>query len=139
MMHSFDDIQKAFEFVSSAPLEENQAILDLKTGEIRYKSGMLDEEEFPREVETSDDYIWIPHREDLDLGNGLVMDFAELYVPQEKKTIKRMLKRKNAHANFLDLLKRLGKLEDWIVFEKEETKNALLDWCDENDIEVDEE
>jgi hypothetical protein len=136
MKYSFDDIQKAHEFVSSSPLDENQAILNLKTGEILYKSGMLDEEEFPGEIETSDDFVWVPHREDLDWGAGLMMDFVELYLPAERKTVKRMLRRANALSNFQELLTRLGKLEAWQAFEKEETKNALLDWCDENEIEV---
>ncbi len=137
MKHSFENIEKAFEFVSSAPIEENQAILNLETGEILHKSGMLDEEEFPEEVEASDAYIWIPHREDLDLGAGLVMDFVEMNLPQEKKTVKRMLKRKNAMIDFRAWLADRGMLENWRAFEKEETRFALLDWCDENGVEVD--
>jgi hypothetical protein len=136
MKHSFDDILKAFEFVSSAPLEENQAILNVSTGEILYKSGMLDEEEFPEEVETSDDYVWIPHREDFDLGAGLVIDFAELHLPHEMKNVKRMFKRKDAMTNFLSLLKYHGRLDDWLAFEKEKTRTVLLEWCEENEIEV---
>ena len=137
MIHSFETIEHAFEFVSSAAMEENQAILNCATGEIQYKTGMLDEEEFPEEVEASDNFVWIPHRDDLDLGQGLVFDFVDLSLPQEKKTVKRMFKHKDAMTNFLALLERLGKLDEWRAFEKEETRFALLDWCDENEIEVD--
>jgi hypothetical protein len=139
MRHSFENIQNAFEFVSFAPVEENHAILNLHTGEILHKSGMLDEEEFPDNVEESDDVIWIPHRDDLDLGKELVFDFVEAYLPHEKKAVKAMFRfgRKNAFSKFLTLMERQGKLEDWRAFEKEETRNALLDWCDENEIEVD--
>jgi hypothetical protein len=136
MKHSFDDILKAFEFVSSAPIEENQAILNRSTGEILYKSGMLDEEEFPEEIEASDNYVWIPHREDLDLGEGLVIDFVDLSLPQEMKKVKHMLKNKDAMTNFLSLLKYHGKLEDWLAFEEEETSTVLFEWCEENEIEV---
>jgi hypothetical protein len=137
MKHSFDDLQKAFEFVSSAPIDEHQAILNRATGEILHKSGMLDEEEFPEEIETSDDYVWIPHREDLDLGAGLIMDFVEENLPREKKTVKRLLKGKYAEIDFLAFLESRGMLENWRTFEREETRYALLDWCDENEIEVD--
>jgi hypothetical protein len=140
MKQSFDEIFKAFEFVSSAPVDDNQAILNMVTGEILQKTGMLDEEEFPEEVETSDDYIWIPHKDDLDLGKGLMFDFADLYIPEEKKTVKRMFRfgRAGASSDFVKLLESLGKIDQWREFEKEETRNALLDWCDENEIEIDE-
>jgi hypothetical protein len=139
MVHSFENILHAFEFVSSAPVDENQAILNCKTGEIVYKTGMLDEEEFPEEVEASDNFVWIPHRDDLDLGRGLVLDFVELSMPKERKTVKRLFRfwRKNAMAGFLALLERIGKLDEWRAFEKQETRYALLDWCDDNEVEVD--
>ena len=139
MRHSFENIQNAFEFVSSVPVEENHAILNLHTGEILQKSGMLDEEEFPEDVEESDDVVWIPHRDDLDLGKELVFDFVERYLPREKKAVKAMFRfgSANALSKFLAHMERLGKLKDWRAFEKKETRNALLDWCDENEIEVD--
>ncbi len=136
MKHSLRDIENAFRFVSSAPVDENQAILNVSTGEILCKSGMLDEEEFPEEVEASDNYVWIPHRDDLDLGAALVFEFVDERLPGEKKAVKRMFRRKGAYPEFLELLERTGTLDQWIAFEKEETKNALLDWCDENEIEV---
>jgi dissimilatory sulfite reductase (desulfoviridin) alpha/beta subunit len=139
MVHSFENILHAFEFVSSAPADENQAILNCSTGEIVCKTGMLDEEEFPEEVEASDNFVWIPHRDDLDLGRGLVFDFVELSMPREKKIVRRMFRfwRKNGFRNFLDFLGRAGKLDEWRAFEKQETRYALLDWCDDNEIDVD--
>jgi hypothetical protein len=139
MKHSFDEIFKAFEFVSLAPVDDNQAILNIATGEIVQKTGMLDEEEFPEEVETSDNYIWIPHKDDLDLGKGLIFDFVDLYMPEEKKAAKRLFRfgRAGAVSGFVKLLESLGKIGQWREFEKEETRNALLDWCDENEIEID--
>ena len=139
MIHSFENVLHAFEFVSSAPVDENQAILNLATGEIVCKTGMLDEEEFPEEVEASDNFVWIPHRDDLDLGRGLVFDFVELHMPQERKTFTRLFRfwRKNPFPEFLALMERLGRLEEWRAFERQETRYALLDWCDDNEIEID--
>jgi hypothetical protein len=140
MRHSFENIQNAFEFVSSAPVEENHAILYLNTGEILHKSAMLDEEEFPEDVEEADDVVWIPHRDDLTLGKELVFDFVDLYLPREKKPVKAFFRfgRANALSKFLAYMERLGKLDEWRAFEKEETRNALLDWCDENEVDVEE-
>jgi hypothetical protein len=139
MVHSFENILHAFEFVSSAPVDDNQAIVNRATGEIVCKTGMLDEEEFPEEVEASDNFVWIPHRDDLDLGRGLVFDFVDLSIPQERKTVRRMFRfwRKNAMAGFLAHLERIGRLDEWRAFERQETRYALLDWCDDNELSVD--
>jgi hypothetical protein len=125
--------------VSSAAIDENQAILNRRTGEIVCKTGMLDEEEFPEEVEASDAFVWIPHRDDLDLGKELVFDFIESSIPQERKNIKRMFRfwRKNSFSDFLAFLTSIGKIDAWRAFEKRETRFALLDWCEDNGIEVD--
>jgi hypothetical protein len=136
MKHKFSDIEDAFEFVSSAAPEMNFAALNLENGEIYYKSDMLDEEEFPEDIEESDGYILIPHKNDLDLGKNLVFDFVDEVIPEEGKVVEQFFRRSGAYSNFKALLGRIGKLEAWYEFENSATKKALREWCEENEIEV---
>jgi len=136
MKIALSDIEEAFQFVSSAEPDVNHAILNLETGEISYRSGMIDEEEFPEEIEESDGLVWIPHREDLDLGMNLALDFVRERLPALVKTAAKALKRKDADARFEDLLRRTGNLDAWHDFEKAETRLALEAWCEENEIEI---
>ena len=77
-----DEIEDAFFYVSSAPQFTNSALLCKETGEIFYISDMGDSDDLPEDIEDSDQYIEIPHKNDLDLGNSLVMDFATEQCPE---------------------------------------------------------
>ena len=114
----------------------NYAVLNLKTGAICYKSEMIDEEEFPEEIEASDDYVWIPHKSELELGEELVFEFVSQRIHEEGASIKRLFRRKGAYANFRNLLERTGKLEEWYAFEREATEAALREWCFENGVDL---
>ncbi|MBX9811696.1 MAG: hypothetical protein K2Y16_08810 [Burkholderiales bacterium] len=74
---TIDDLALAFEFVSSGPPMEHNAYLSIDTGRIYWISELASvEEEIPDDLETSDRYIAIPHRNDLDLGRNLALRFA---------------------------------------------------------------
>jgi hypothetical protein len=134
--HDFNEIELAFNFVSSNQPETNYAILNLETGDIYYKSDMIDEEEFPEDIEESDDYIWIPHKNDLDLGKELVFAFARECIPEQFNEIKGFFRHKGAYANLKNLLRRIGKLKEWETFENDAMIKALKEWCCENEIEI---
>ena len=72
---SFSDLERAFEFVSSGGVGENEAYLDRQSGEIYWHSEFGDNDE-----KLSDDidekYISIPDKRELDLGKPLALDFA---------------------------------------------------------------
>jgi len=51
---------------------ENQTILCKETGEICYISEMGDSDDLPDDVDESEKYIEIPHKNELDLGKNLV-------------------------------------------------------------------
>ena len=73
----FDELSHAFDFVGSAPPGEHNAYISLDTGQIHWssESGSLDEE-VPDDLETSDRYLVVPHKTDLDLGRSLALRFA---------------------------------------------------------------
>jgi len=53
-------------FVSMQPEFGNQALLSKTTGKIFYISEFGDSDELPDDIEDSDDYIEIPHRNELE-------------------------------------------------------------------------
>lgn len=132
----FDDLENAFEFVSADLQYMNRAVINRKTGQIFYQSDDTDEE-FPDEID-SEDYIVVPHKNDLDLGRELVYDFVSKHLAQKYGQVKQMFSRPGAYSQFKDLLLSMGLLEKWYQFENEETKSALLQWCKDVSLEIEE-
>jgi hypothetical protein len=79
----FDDLSTAFDFVSYAAPIEHQAYVSRDTGTIYWISDAIDtiEEEIPEDLEYSDRYLAIPHKNELDLGSNLVLRFAAQKLP----------------------------------------------------------
>jgi ribosomal protein S18 acetylase RimI-like enzyme len=136
---SAQDLHSAFDFVSSDDPIENSAYICLDTGKIYWKSSLLDlegEEELPEDFETSGRYIAAPHKRDLDLGRRLAFSFVEEELPDEVDTISRFFSRRGAYARFKDLLHERGMLQRWYDYENRATEEALVAWCEENDIQL---
>ena len=78
----YTDLEDAFMFVSSDSYGMNSVMIDKETGKMFYKSEAGDMDEFEQEGMDweeldFDQYIDVPHKNDLDLGRQLVLDFAE--------------------------------------------------------------
>ena len=136
----YDALSLAFEFVSSgAPMEHN-AYVSLDTGEVYWTSDLNPiEDEVPADLETSDRYLAIPHKSDLDLGRKLALRFVARELPDCYEQAEGFFRRKGAYARFKQLLESEGVLEKWYKFEEESIERALRDWCAENDIQLVEE
>jgi hypothetical protein len=74
MKFKFEDIEMAFDFVSSAPPEENAAVVRKDTGQILWQSGLGDADEISEEDWDAEDAVAIPHKNDLALGRRLVSE-----------------------------------------------------------------
>jgi len=133
----FDDLSLAFYFVSSAAPTENNAYISLDTGQIYFTSELSPlDEEVPDDLETSDRYVSLPHKVDLDLGKRLALRFAASELPYCRDRIADFFRHKGAYARFKDLLDSEGALERWYKYEAEATERALRDWCAENGIQL---
>ena len=132
----FHDIENAFMFVSMAPQFENSAILSKVTGEIYYVSSIGDSDELPDDVEDADKYTEIPHKNDLDLGKALVLEFVSEHLPGDFQEVTRIFNRKGAYGRFKQLLESKGLLEQWYAYEERKQETALREWCAANGIEV---
>ena len=129
----FSDIELAFEYVSSAPMTSNTAVLCNKTGDIFYSSD-YDEDEIPEAVYYRDDCIEIPHKNDLDLGKNLVFEFVDQYLSDDFERVRRIFKKRSAYARYKDLLERRGFLKKWYDFENTRQTETIRKWCEENGI-----
>lgn len=126
----YDTIEEAFHFVSAAPPYEHTAVVHRVTGETFYASDMAGYDEIPEDAEGSDDYLWIPHKNDLDLGKPLVIDFVRGRSPDLIDPVLDIFRRKGAYSRFKYLLDQKDLLEEWYAFEQAKTQEALLRWCE---------
>ena len=94
----FEDLSAAFDFVSFAAPMEHRAYVSLDTGAIYWVSetGPLDEEDVPPDLETSDRYIEVPHKNDLDLGSHLALRFAEEELPNRFHNVEGFFRHRRA-------------------------------------------
>ncbi|MEK7994484.1 MAG: hypothetical protein AAB403_11835 [Planctomycetota bacterium] len=133
----YEDLSAAFDFVSFAAPMEHQAYISIDTGTIYWISELNPlEEEVPEDLETSDRYIAIPHKNDLDLGSDLALRFAAAELPDRYNLVAQFFRHRGAYARFKELLASEGSLNTWFAFEAESTDRALRDWCTAHAISV---
>ena len=137
MQHDFAEIEFAFDSVSSQMQSMCTAYLCRKSGKIFYHddaTGIYDE--LPDDFELSDQYIEIPHKNELDLGRDLAYDFINSKAQTLSAEVREIFSRKGAYQRFKSLLTRNGLLDDWFNYEQAETEAALKQWCKDNSIEL---
>ncbi len=135
----FNEILDALMFVSAMGYGENTAILDKQTGKIYFHSdfGDFDElEQLSDEDYDSTIHIDIPHKNDLDLGRDLVFEFVEQFMPEEDEKVSQIFRKRGAYSRYKDLLEYRGMLQKWHDFENQREQLALLEWCKENEINI---
>jgi hypothetical protein len=133
-----DELRIAFEFVSAAPPFEHGAYICRDTAKIYYQSsaGDFDEEQdTPDDLETSDRYIAVPHKNDLGLGRDLVLAFVNRHFPADEQTVAGFFRRRGAYGHFKQFLATRGALQRWYDFEERATEEAFHAWCKDNGIE----
>lgn len=131
----YGDLEEALEFVSSGELVEHSAYVSLDTGRI-YWVCEDQPEDVPDDLETSDRYLEIPHKHDLDLGRSLVFRFVETRWPQRYERVQEMFHHRGAYRRFKELLDGEGRLDGWYAFEADATKQALKEWCEANGLQL---
>ena len=125
-------------YVSSVPPMEHEAYLCRETGEVHwYSEQSADEEPLPEDIEEPGKYLFIPHKNDLNLGKQLTLKFAAEVLPETTTQVQAIFRRPGAYAAFNDLLIQRGKLEHWHEYEKQAQEQALRKWCQLNDITID--
>lgn len=125
------DLLTAFEWVSAEFSTDNIAYVSRQTGEIHWVSEDLEpEDDLPTDLEDETLYAVVPHKNDFDLGRGLVMDFVAEALPDDYDTAAGYFSRSGAFRRFKDLLGHRGRLEAWYEYEAQATERALRGWCE---------
>jgi hypothetical protein len=132
---AFDDVLAACDFVDTS-IAVNEAYLDPRTGRIFWVSDLVDteEEDIPEDLQSSDIYIAIPGKRDLELGLPVVMAFVEEALPDDWDRVSEIFRRRGAYGRFKQLLHDRGALVHWYAFETAATETALRAWCEDNGI-----
>ena len=100
----YNTIEDAFLFVSSAPPFEHSVVVHRITGESFSASELAGDSEIPADAEESDDYLWIPHKNDFDLGKPLVTEFVREHCSNLIDEVYAIFRRRGAYGRFKDLL-----------------------------------
>lgn len=134
----YDDLSSAFDFVSAAAPMDHHAYVSRDTGKVYWTSDSVDtfEEDLPDDLEDSEHYLAIPHKNELDLGRSLALRFVAQQLPAWYERVEEFFRRQGAYARFKDRLEREGVLERWYAFEADSVEKALRQWCAENGLEI---
>ena len=133
----FDKLLEAFEFASFSGDFDSSAYVDLETGHIYWVAEEMDDlEEVPADIETSDRYLMLPDKRDLELGRNLAFSFAEEFLPNQYENVVDCFRKQGAYARFKDLLDKHDALTQWHEFEAKQKEVALREWCRQNDIQL---
>jgi len=134
---TYEEISSAFEFVASGAPMEHSAYISLDTGQIYWASELASlDEALPDDLDTSDRYLVVPHKTELDLGKNLALRFAAQELPDSYEQVASIFRSKGAYGRFKQLLEDNGVLENWYKFEVEACDKALREWCAANDIQI---
>jgi hypothetical protein len=129
---SLEELLEALEYVSSVGIGtvDAAAYISRDTGSVYFVgTDMEPEEGAPEDLETSDRYVAVPSKQELDLGKRVALRFAETHVPEAYERIRSIFSRPGAYARFKDLLGAGGHLTAWYEFEHNAQREALSDWC----------
>jgi hypothetical protein len=134
---SLNEILDAFEFASSVTTVDAAAYISRDTGSVYFVgTDMEPEDGAPEDLETSDRYVAVPLKQDLDLGKPVALRFAAARLPAHYETIRSIFSRPGAYARFKGLLEEVGHLAAWYEFESNAQREALRDWCEAEGFEV---
>ena len=133
----YADLEFEFNSVSSGDPYDHTVYVSRSTGQTYFRSDMADVDELPDDVEENDDYVEIPHKHDLDLGKKLVWEFVDLQIPGLKNKVQGIFSRRGAYSRYKAFLADLELLDAWFRFENERTREALLEWCRDEGIPID--
>jgi hypothetical protein len=135
---SFNKLLDAYLFVSMSGPDRNEAFVCLASGEIYYRTELLDEDEqeLPDDIDDGEKYLRVPDKRELDLGKPLVLAFTREFLPDDYGRVRNIFGGRGAYASFKGLLSRRGVLEQWYEFESKAEEEALREWCNSHSIEL---
>lgn len=122
----FDKLLEAFEFANFSGISDINSYVDLETGQTYWVSDEMEPlEDLPDDIETSDRYLMLPDKRDLELGRNLAISFAEEFLLDQYENVAACFRKKGAYAHLKDLLDRHDALAQRHDFKARQTELAL--------------
>jgi hypothetical protein len=98
---------------------------------------MTDGTPLPVDIENEDRYLPVPGMRSLDLGSVLAFRFTEKHLPGDEAKVREFFRKPGAYARFSRLLETQGARDQWHRFRDAAIRAALIDWCEENELQSD--
>ncbi len=133
----FAELELAFAFVNFDDGSDNCGYVSRSTGETFVQSDLADIDELPDNIGSDDDYVEIPHKHDLGLGQELVWEFVDQKIPRLKGKVRDFFAHRGAYGKYKSLLAENDLLDTWHQFEDDRTKEVLIKWCEDEGISID--
>ncbi|MCC5850736.1 MAG: hypothetical protein JJU29_21825 [Verrucomicrobia bacterium] len=133
----FETLSDAFDFVNfDGGSMDNRALVNRDDGRVHYDSDIWDScEEEPEDLETGN-WIEVPNKIELDLGNRVVEDFVQEKCPHLDDKVRRIGGR-GFYGRYKVLLQENDLLESWYAFEQAREDAALRQWAKDEGIPID--
>ena len=135
---TIQELEEAYDMAQSdMDIYQIYIFISRSTREICFLSDVdedIDEAEIER-LDNDDNFVAIPDKIELDLGKSVVWEFVNREIPQFRQKVERFFKRPGAYSIFKSFLEDLNLLDKWYKFEENSTRDALLRWARENNIE----
>ena len=89
-----------------------------------------------RKISESNDYLELPSQYDIH-EYKIIRDFATDQIDSTiRDRLLETIRGKGAFRRFKDTAFDLGVIDDWYAYKREALSSIALDWCEENDIDV---
>ncbi|CAA6677049.1 MULTISPECIES: UPF0158 family protein [unclassified Lentimonas] len=126
-----DELEWAFDLQPDPDFcDDTHCYISKVTGELVYSAEAATGQPCPVEdIEEHPDYIHLPDKHDLDLGQRLVWRFVGIEIPGLEQKVRKIFSRRGAYRRWKDFLDRNYLLDKWHTFENESKREALVDWC----------
>lgn len=98
---------------------------------------MDEEAPVPGDIEAGGNYVSVPAASELGLGRALMQRFAGAHLPGDRERVQEMFARQDPYDRFSKLLEERGELDAWYRFREQETRAALVRWCEQHGLQLD--
>ncbi len=125
----YNELELAFDFVSSGSLFDATAYISRESGEILWQSFEL-ENRLPKNLDDSALYAEIPSKSELKLGKALALHFASEHLNESFSIVEDMFNKRGAYSRFKVFLESKEILDRWYEYEQVSIKAALCGWAE---------
>ncbi len=65
-----------------------------------------------------------------------ILPYVEKFIPAASEKVDKIFRKQGAYSRYKDFLESKGMLQKWYDFEEKQGQSTLLQWCEENGIDI---